>query len=645
MGPQHSPPQQPSTDLMLPTPPDTPGSSLAGASVWSSSTSSTANTCSSMPGVDGPSSSGTRSGGMPGVDGPPSGRNAPSSTRSHGMPGVDGPSSGRGGMPGVDGPSSAPSRQPPDAPASVSSSRSASPLLPVRRQLSDNELSYFLPSRADGVNDMYVHHNLRAAPDALSLQRVRLAWALGLHRHPLLASAVELRAYDDAVFAHAPPATLAQALEQGDQRLTFFEAADGPPDLVNAYLNGVRTLSATMPAQLIIRRGTARGTDLSGAWAHEADDGLDNAEVMLCTTHYVGDGMALHSFMNEFYGHLGGERTIDELQALLQAEVDAAVQAGSTALPPSLEDRIPLSRWQRAAGEVAQRSADARLLGGQVLPAVRGAQRHTIVPTRAYSREQTSRALATCKAHGVTIAHAVFALCAVAWGKYAGAGEATEPTMIYSALNLRPLMHLVPARTSASFFHLAVGYFNVVLPSLRPALPPADVVWLRALQTKRQTVAAVKSPLAGATFRATSSARAARSRHWARFDDEAANPGLGLGLRIKDRALPAPAGAEKRDEQARPPPPPPAGKALMGVSMLGNLDGVYKHDAFPRTKLYSLTTGSRQRPGGLLLFAYTFAGKLFLSLGYDANGFKPGVIDAFWADVLRLAEDVVVGAA
>ena len=25
------------------------------------------------------------------------------------------------------------------------------------RQLSDNEVAYFLPSRADGVNDMYVH--------------------------------------------------------------------------------------------------------------------------------------------------------------------------------------------------------------------------------------------------------------------------------------------------------------------------------------------------------------------------------------------------------------------------------------------------------------------------------------------------------
>lgn len=274
-----------------------------------------------------------------------------------------------------------------------------------------------------------MHHNLRAAPDALSLQRVRYAWALGLHRHPLLASAVELRAYDDVVFTHTPAGTLAGALENGDQRLTFFEAGDGPGDLVNAYLNGVRTLSAKMPAQLIIRRGTARSTDLSGAWApaDADDDGLANAEVMLCTTHYVGDGMALHSFMNEFYALVGGPLSIDELQALLQAEVDASSSAGSAALPPSLEDRIPLSRWQRAAGEVAQRHADAQLLGGQVLPGVRGAGRHTVVPTRAYSPQRTAKALATCKAHGMTIAHAVFALCAVAWGKYASSAR-TEPT-------------------------------------------------------------------------------------------------------------------------------------------------------------------------------------------------------------------------
>lgn len=82
----------------------------------------------------------------------------------------------------------------------------------------------------------------------------------------------------------------------------------------------------------------------------------------------------------------------------------------------------------------------------------------------------------------------------------------------------------------------------------------------------------------------------------------------------------------------------------------------------------SLTTGSRQRPGGLLLFAYTFAvsfpaeglarlcgiehkfhgadwkatrrrggraqGKLWISLGYDSNGFEAGAVESWWRELL-----------
>lgn len=164
--------------------------------------------------------------------------------------------------------------------------------------------------------------------------------------------------------------------------------------------------------------------------------------------------------------------------------------------------------------------------------------------------------------------------------------------MMYSALNMRPHMKppKPPASPEPSFFHLAVGYFNVVLPSytLSPSLTATDVVWLRAAKTRKQTGAVAKSPLAPALFRATASTRAARARHWARVDDAAA------GKHVKDNLQEVMA-------------PAPAGKALMGVSMLGNLDGMYKHATFPAVKMYSLTTGSRQRPGGLLLFTYTLA--------------------------------------
>jgi len=75
---------------------------------------------------------------------------------------------------------------------------------------------------------------------------------------------------------------------------------------------------------------------------------------------------------------------------------------------------------------------------------------------------------------------------------------------------------------------------------------------------------------------------------------------------------------------------------------LEDLDGMYAHSDFHGIKLHTLTTGSRQRPGALLLFAYTFAGKLWLSLGYDRNGLDKGVIGAWWAEMQRGVEEFLL---
>ena len=195
-----------------------------------------------------------------------------------------------------------------------------------------------------------------------------------------------------------------------------------------------------------------------------------------------------------------------------------------------------------------------------------------------------------------------------------------------------------------SYFHLAVGYFNIVLPSLLPAgLSTSELFWHRARATKAQTVKAVKSQFVVARSRETNRIRRDRAVKWAKIDDEdeakakaaaaAVNHGLGLGIAQSERTAPAPEAthvaapvepkiAPVRAEKATPTSPkspaepvvtspavlPPASqRALMGVSMLGNLDGMYAHKTFGDITLSSLTTGSRQRSGGLLLFAYTFA--------------------------------------
>jgi hypothetical protein len=315
---------------------------------------------------------------------------------------------------------------------------------------------------------------VRARPAQLSRARVRIAWALQLVRHPLLAATISMRGYDDVAFVHSAPTSVEDALAAADARMQYFgpggaTSVNGsmpPPattpatatlDIVDAYLNGPRTLGNDMLACLVVRAGTRRETEQFGACGPErvpesqssaapeansnpnttgtlpsttlpnpnsvSSDELELFEVMLCTTHYVGDGMALHTFMNELYTLLGSGRSDVELMVLLESEVDA--KAGP-ALPPSLEERLGLTPFQAVVGDVAQRTADTALLGGQVLPFRKGQARHTVVPTYAFTPAQTKTALAKCKAHGVTIAHVVFGLCAVAWNN--PCADRTQPT-------------------------------------------------------------------------------------------------------------------------------------------------------------------------------------------------------------------------
>lgn len=68
------------------------------------------------------------------------------------------------------------------------------------RRLGDTETSYYLPSRGEGVNDMYVHLGCKAPSHLMERERVALAWAILRVRHPLLASKVVMHDYTDIRF-------------------------------------------------------------------------------------------------------------------------------------------------------------------------------------------------------------------------------------------------------------------------------------------------------------------------------------------------------------------------------------------------------------------------------------------------------------
>ena len=92
------------------------------------------------------------------------------------------------------------------------------PEVRYERKMGDSELSYYLPSRANGVNDMcaalaffsaflslpttsrYLHLGFKAPNHVMERERVRVVWAILRQRHPLLAATVEMHDYGDVRF-------------------------------------------------------------------------------------------------------------------------------------------------------------------------------------------------------------------------------------------------------------------------------------------------------------------------------------------------------------------------------------------------------------------------------------------------------------
>ena len=197
--------------------------------------------------------------------------------------------------------------------------------------------------------------------------------------------------------------------------------------------------------------------------------------------------------------------------------------------------------------------------------------------------------------------------------------------MMYSAMNLRPHM----LKSPASYWFLAVGYFNVVLPAVLPrTITDAQTFWHRARVSKNQSTRAAKNPMVIYRIHEMSKKRGAQAREWGKEDDQKA----------AGTWIPSP----QEKPAATPLPPKVPNNALMGLSLLGNLDGVYKHQNFESIKMHTLTTGSRQRNGGMLLFGYTFVGKMWLSLGYDEEGFEKETVNKFW-DGLQAAVGEFLG--
>ena len=79
--------------------------------------------------------------------------------------------------------------------------------------------------------------------------------------------------------------------------------------LIDAYLNGARTLSIDRLSYLII------GSDNANT-----PESVKNHDLMICATHFLGDGMALHQSANDFFVLLGNCMDETALLEKLMAE-------------------------------------------------------------------------------------------------------------------------------------------------------------------------------------------------------------------------------------------------------------------------------------------------------------------------------------
>ncbi|KAG8948423.1 hypothetical protein FRC04_009793 [Tulasnella sp. 424] len=515
------------------------------------------------------------------------------------------------------------------------------------RLMGDTELSYYLPSRADGANDMCMYLGFRAPQRLFTPRRVLATWALLLLRHPLLAARVIPPPssgspfetdYSSARFSYAAPTSPTDAIRKASALLEFQKGVS-KDEIFDRYLNGKRLLGDNRLCYLIFTENSPRTEN-------------DQAEFswFFGAAHFISDSVAFHQLANEFFTIIAGTEfgygyTAMDLEELVRKEWQTRWGSGSSAtvvLPSPVEERLPPVRgaFRKAAGRVDFLNSSRKDIGGHVLPRTKGAKRKAVVRTIAFDEATSRTILRKCKSQGVSFSNALFALCALAWTRTQlerGVELRTDlPIMMYTALNLRP--YLLPS--DSSYWSPALGFFNIILPSFVPSTSLSgdktawkalrSTFWQRARSAKAQTARATKHPLLVSRVRETARQRSETARAFA-VEDDAKELGLPMHPRTSSST---PIITQKSTAPSA---------ALFGLSQLGSLDGIYIHKDYPSVQLHWHAPATRIRPGGFLLFSYTFAGKLYLNLGYDVNGFKDGIVEAWWKDLQGGVEEFLIG--
>ncbi|KAJ7731119.1 hypothetical protein DFH07DRAFT_847631 [Mycena maculata] len=454
-----------------------------------------------------------------------------------------------------------------------------------QRLLGDSEFPLFIGSQ-NALGDMFLHLALRAPTRYFRAERVQIAWGLIRRKNPLLMSKVLVDGDDlsTARFSFSPPLTSESAVQEAAVALHWKH--ETKEELISTYMDGPRVLSNDYLSYLVIS---------------EPESASDSGEtsvyhILMCAPHFIGDGTALHQSTHELLSLVSSEMT----DAELIRELDKP-QNWVDLLPSSVESRLraPSSAFGKAACKINYLQTLSREIGGHTFSRIQRGPKRTILQECEFTETQTRAILANCKTNGVTVNHALTALCNVAWTRCTSQSPKL-PMMLYTAANLRP--HLAP-HSSTSHWFLALTYFTISLPAFPPAIPS---VWFRARLAKAQMQGAVRSSLLPARALLSAAARARRTPS-------------------------SPSAFVPPPESPALPTRPPASSALLGISLIGDLDRTYVRSSYGAgVHLHSVSTASRLKPGGLLLLGHSFGGRLVLQLCWDSMGFAEGEVERFW---------------
>ncbi|KAJ7669309.1 hypothetical protein DFH06DRAFT_1180558 [Mycena polygramma] len=454
-----------------------------------------------------------------------------------------------------------------------------------QRPLGDSEYALFLGSK-NALGDMFLHLTIRAPAQCFRAERVQIAWSLIRRNGPLLMSRVLVDGDDlsTARFSFSPPLTAETAIQEAANALRFSQ--ETKDELISAYMDGTRKLSNDYLSYLILSEPES---------APDAD--VSQYEILMCAPHFIGDGTALHQSAHELIRLITSEKSDAQLAEKLH-ELPNWIDL----LPLSVESRLsaPSSALGRAACKINYLQTLGREIGGHTLSRVQRGPKRTILQEHEFSEAQTSTILKNCKANGVTVNHALTALCSVAWARCTSQ-DCKLPMMLYTAINLRP--HFSQQYFVSPWF-LALAYFTISLPAFTPAKNVG--IWYRAQLAKAQMQRAVRSPLLPARALLSAAARARRPPS-------------------SPSAFVLPPDSPER------PGRPVTSAALLGISLIGDLDRTYVRAEYgPGVHLLSVATASRLKPGGLLLLGHSFGGRLVLQLCWDSMGFAENEVERFW---------------